>query len=290
VALNFAKKSWWETDQYTVADPIPRQIRDLPETFLGPKGLSLVKAYRDGSTQKGWGLNPPKGETAGFMPRYLHGDFLEKRALHRYETEDEPFAFVMRASQLIVIDIDGKNRGLEYVVELGLLPPTLAETSKSGNGYHLWYITPESWDLELGFAEVGDAIGIVQGVDIRNVGCVYHYPQQRWNDRELAPVPEGVWNRLTEKLQQRQQVAASIHNTIIQGDDLEILMMQDALVDELAKPLKPGNRNSYLFAIGNKMRQAQVPDWETKVSDRAAEVGLPAEEIERLVANISKQP
>ena len=46
----------------------------------------------------------------------------------------------------------------------------------------------------------------------------------------------------------------------------------------------------YLFAIGNKMRMAGVEKWDTKVYDRAIEVGLPAEEAERLVSNISKQP
>ena len=286
--LNFAKKNWWETDVYDQEAALPVQFDGLE--LFGPQGVALVKAYADGSTQKGWGLNPPKDEKTGFMPRYLKGDFLPRRALHRYESEGGPFAFVMRSARMIVIDIDGKNRGLEYVVELGLLPPTLAETSKSGNGYHLFYVTDEAWDDEKGFADVADSIGIVQGVDIRNVGCIYHHAQQRWNNRQLAPVPQGVWKRLQEKLAQRQHAAAAIADTLIQGDELEVMMMQDALVDELAKPLKSGNRNSHLFAIGNKMRQAGVVGWDTKVYDRGIEVGLPAEEMERLVSNISKQP
>ena len=288
MGLDFAKKNWWETDVYDQEAALPEQFDGLE--LFGPNGVALVKAYADGSTQKGWGLNPPKGEKTGFMPRYMKGDFLPRRALHRYEHDNEPFAFVMRSARMIVIDIDGKNRGLEYVVELGILPPTLCETSKSGNGYHLFYVTDEAWDDETGFAEVSDSIGIVQGVDIRNVGCIYHYPQQRWNSRKLAPVPQGVWQRLQEKLAQRQHAAAAIQNTLIQGDELEVMMMQDSLVDELAKPLKSGNRNSYLFAIGNKMRMAGVEKWDTKVYDRAIEVGLPAEEAERLVSNISKQP
>ena len=288
MGLNFSKKNWWETDTYEDASALPSAFDD--ETLFGPKGVALVKAYLDGSTQKGWGLNPPKGEEEGFMPRYLRGDFLSRRALHRFEESGSPFAFVMRSTRMIVIDIDGKNRGLEYVVELGLLPPTLAETSKSGNGYHLFYYTDEAWDEKVGFADIADSIGIVQGVDIRNVGCVYHYPQQRWNNRAPAPVPKAVWERLQLKLAQRQQAAAAIADTLIQGDDLEVMMMQDALTDELAKPLKTGNRNSHLFAIGNKMRQAGVTDWEKKVLDRALEVGLPTEEADRLVANISKQP
>lgn len=249
-----------------------------------------MKAYRSGETQKGWGLNPPKDSTEGFMPRYNRGEFLPRRAIHRFEHDNEPFAIVMRSLAVVAVDIDGKNGGLEFVKELGLLPPTLAETSKSGTGYHLFYATREAWDPVVGFADVSDSIGLVQGVDIRNVGCIYHYPQQRWNDRALAIVPDGLWNKLTEKLVQRQQAAAAIQSVVEQGDDLEIMMMQDSLVDELNKPLKSGNRNSYLFAIGNKMRQAGVDKWNEKVHARALEVGLPVEEADRLVSNIAKQP
>ena len=290
MGLDFSKKPWYEMDKYEDSSAVSQKMRELPATFLGPKGLALVKAYRTGETQKGWGLNPPKDSTEGFMPRYERGEFLERRALHRFEHDNEPFAFVLRAMRMVAVDIDGKNGGLEFVKELGLLPPTLAETSKSGTGYHLFYSTPESWDPVVGFADVSDSIGIVQGVDIRNVGCIYHYPQQRWNDREVVPVPPGLWNKLTEKLVQRQQAAAQIQSAVEQGDDLEVMMLQDSLVDELNKPLKSGNRNSHLFAIGNKMRQAQVRDWNVKVHARALEVGLPVEEADRLVSNIAKQP
>jgi Bifunctional DNA primase/polymerase, N-terminal len=288
VALDFTKKKWWETDEYSQEAAIPIQFEG--QDLFGPKGVALVKAYLDGSTQKGWGLNPPKGETNGFMPRYLRGDFLERRALHRYEGGDGPFAFVMRSARIIVVDIDGKKEGLEHVVELGMLPPTLAETSKSGNGYHLWYITDETWDDKLGFAGVNDSIGIVQGVDIRAVGCIYHHDTQRWNMRALAPVPTGLWQRLKEKQVARAQAQVAIQTVLIQGDDLEIMMLQDSLTDELAKPLKQGSRNTHLFAIGNKMRMAGISGWDEKVRDRALEVGLPADEVERLLANINKQP
>jgi hypothetical protein len=289
VALDFSKKKWWETDVYSQAAPLPWQFDKLD--LFGPKEAALVKVYADGSTQKGWGLNPPKGSDEGFMPRYMKGEFLPRRALHRYEEDGEPFAFVMRASRMIVVDIDGKNGGLEFVKELGILPPTLCETSKSGNGYHLWYSTNEDWSETEGFGELPDAIGLVQGVDIRAVGCVYHYDTQRWNDQRLAPVPESLWRRLQEKLQARATVAASIQNVMIQGDETEILMLQDSLIDELAKvKTSAGARNSTLFAIGNKMRMAGVADWETKIHDRALAVGLPADETDRLVANIAKQP
>jgi hypothetical protein len=290
MGLDFSKKPWYETDSYSNPEAMPNQLLPTTGSLWGPQGPALVKAYRSGETQKGWGLNPPKDSDRGFMPRYTSGEFLPRRALHRFEHDNEPFAFVMRSARLVAVDIDGKNGGLEFVKELGLLPPTLAETSKSGTGYHLFYETQEAWDDVVGFSDVSDSIGIVQGVDIRNNGCIYHYPQQRWNNREIARVPAGLWNKLTEKLVQRQQAAAAIQSVVEQGDDLEVMMMQDALVDELNKPLKSGNRNSYLFAIGNKMRQAGVSKWDEKVHARALEVGLPTEEADRLVSNISKQP
>jgi hypothetical protein len=65
-------------------------------------------------------------------------------------------------------------------------------------------------------------------------------------------------------------------------------MMQDQLIDELNKPITQGKRNNTLFAIGNQMRQGQVPDWEQLVSDRAVQVGLDGVEIDSLITNITR--
>ena len=286
MGLDFSKKKWWETDAY------PRDVAIPPEfaEHEGPNQVALVKVYSNGTTQKGWGINPPPDSNDGFMPRYLKGDFLPNRALHGYNNGDHGFAFVMRSYRLLVVDIDGKNRGMEFVNELGFLPPTLSEISKSGNGYHLWYIVPETWAEAAGFQGVNDSIGIVQGVDIRDTGCVYHWPQQRWNDRPLADVPDTLWKKLQQKLDRRNTVAAQIENTLQQGDETEILMLKDELVTELNKPIKPGMRNTTLFAIGNKMRQAGIPDWEIQIVNRGTAVGLDGGEIARITNNIARQP
>ena len=65
-------------------------------------------------------------------------------------------------------------------------------------------------------------------------------------------------------------------------------MMHDEILDRLKKPIKSGKRNNTLFAIGAEMAQAGVPDWETLLADRAVAVGLPPEEIEKLVKNINQ--
>ena len=288
MAIQIPTKSWWETDQYTDESllPIDLQVPDL----WGPQGPAIIKAWANGSTQTGWGLNPPRDSNEGFMPRYSRTEFNLRRLQQGYEKGRHAAAFVMRSARLIVVDIDGKNGGLAGAHQLGNLPFTLAETSKSGTGYHLWYRTPESWDENLGFAEVNDAIGLAPGVDIRNVGCVYHWPSQRWNGRQLAEVPANIWNQLRDKLVRREQAAAAISSVIATGDETEILIMHDSLIDELAKPIKPGQRNTTLFAIGNKMRQAGIPDWKDRIELRAVKVGLDLEEAERITANIAKQP
>ena len=84
----------------------------------------------------------------GFMPRYLRGVFNSRRVVYGYERGKWAYAFVMRSMRLVCVDIDGKNGGLEHAKKLGLLPPTLAETSKSGDGYHLFYLVDEEWDDE----------------------------------------------------------------------------------------------------------------------------------------------
>src|SRR6476660_1446540 len=116
------KKPWWMTDDYSEDLAAPDVIR----AQAGPKGLALVKAWPSGVTDPGWGLHPPKNSTEGFMPRYMRGEFNERRVLHGYAKDLWAFAFIMRSLRLVCIDIDGKNGGLEHAKKLGLLPPTLA--------------------------------------------------------------------------------------------------------------------------------------------------------------------
>jgi hypothetical protein len=187
----------------------------------------------------------------------------------------------------VCVDIDGKNGGFDQIASLGQLPPTLAETSKSGNGYHLFYLTPEDdWDVDTGYAQFTDRIGVALGVDIRSTGCVYHYPSQRWNTRSIVELPQFLADKLTERQTRLTAVTARITGTINSDEEMEILMLQDELVQELAKPIPAGRRNNSLFAIGSQMRLANVPDWENKILVRANEVGLDDAEAKKLVANI----
>ena len=273
---------WWRTDPYTVNAALTPGILE----HAGPNGVALVRAYEDGRTDPGWGLTSPKG--LAFMPKYERKLFHSGAILKMHNTYGQPFALVMRSVRLVCIDIDGKNGGLEHALRLGNLPPTLAETSRSGNGYHLFYSTSESWDENYGFAPFSDRIGVEQGVDIRATGCVFHFQQQRWNDRKIAPLPQYLAD-LIVKREQQQAASNSRITSILENDDpLETLMMQNELTMELKKPIAPGKRNNTLFAIGAQMFLAKIDDWETQVRDRAAQVGLDHDEIEKLVANISK--
>lgn len=283
------KLPWWQSDTYDIVDPVPQEFL----VQAGPQSVALVKAYEDDRTDEGWGLQgaPLKdrpGFKPGFMEKYLKGDFGARRALFGYNKNRHNFAFVMRSVSMICIDIDGKNGGLEHAKRLGALPLTLAETSKSGDGYHLFYEVAEEWDDKLGFGRLSDRIGIEQGVDIRATGCVYHHPQQRWNDRAVAPLPKHLYELLTQREQKQAATAARIQGVLAAGDDMEVLMMQDQLVSELAKPIPAGKRNNTLFAIGSQMREAQVPKWDELLAKRGDELGLGVEEIDKLVTNITR--
>lgn len=274
-------QSWWETDSYDDEGAIPQAILDA----TGPRGVALVRVRPGGQTSPGWGLQGKNG-AEGFMPRYMRGEFAPRSVLYGYERDKWAFAFVMRSINMIVVDIDGKNGGLEHANELlGNAAPTLAEVSKSGNGYHLFYSTDETWDDLTGFGEMSDAIGIVQGVDIRATGCVYHHKQQRWNDREVAPLPQHIRDRLVQRAQ-RKAAASAAAASVATLDPLERLMAHEELIAELNAPIPSGKRNNTLFAIGSRLKEAGVENWEKLVEDRADALGLDIPETSRLVRNI----
>lgn len=279
------KKPWWQTDTFETDVPLPPAFDELS----GPQGPGLVKVWGDGRTDQGWGLIGPQGDpSTGFMSRYPNGEFNARRVLYGFLKGKWAFALIMRSVRVICIDIDGKNGGFEHTKELGMLPPTLAETSKSGNGYHLFYLHDETWTDYKGFGALADRIGIVQGVDIRATGCVFHYPQQRWNNRDIAPLPEHLKELLAHREQKIEATNQRILKTLTDADPMEVLMMHDEMIRDLAKPIPAGKRNQTLFALGSQMQTAQVDDWEVKLRARADEVGLDAPEIEKLVSNITR--
>ena len=279
-----SSKPWWQSDLYSEDFAVP----EVFDQQAGPKGVALVKAWPSGVTDPGWGLLPPKGSTEGFMPRYMRNEFFPRRVLHGYARGNWAFAFIMRSLRLVCIDIDGKNGGLEHVKELGMLPPTLAETSKSGDGYHLFYLVDETWDDMKGFARLSDRIGIVQGVDVRATGCVYHYDTQRWNGRLLAELPIHLYEQLTHRDDKIAANTVRVKKILSDNDESEVMMMQDEILSDLAKPIPAGKRNTTLFAIGSQMAEAEIDDWETKLLARAEEVGLPDDEAQKIVDNVSR--
>lgn len=274
--------TWWqESDSYTddiaIGKPLYRE-----DTLIGRNGLATVRVFQDGKTLPGWGSE--------FMQNYMSNKFHLKRAgIHTFTTQSKhPFALVMRSISAICMDIDGKNGGYEGVKQLGFLPPTLAETSKSGNGYHLFYKVSDVWDIEHGFARFSDRIGIADGVDIRAVGCVYHYPNQKWNYTPMAPLPGHLEELLLATKMKRDASIAALATIMKDNDPVEVAIMHDQLLEELKQPINHGKRNSTLFAIGSKMKAASVDKWGTLVYDRALQAGLLAEEADKLVSNIEK--
>lgn len=291
--------TWYEKDdQYTLAVATPPEL--LRGVTTGPAGLALVDVYGDGRTLSGWGLAPlPATETRparpGFMIDYVRGRFRAEPRVRKFETREQPFAFVMRATNLLALDIDrhlddGGADGFTGVRQLGLLPPTLAETSKSGAGRHLFYRVPDAWEQDRGFDRFDDVIGLVPGVDVRTTGCVYHYAPQRWNELPIADAPVALLQLLDERRHRKTTKAAAIAAAAANPDDLETLIMHDSLLTELNKPIASGKRNNSLFAIGVQMKDAGFPNWQDQLRRRAGELFMDAGEDEKIIRNIERQP
>ena len=249
----------------------------------GPLGPAYVSVYEDGTTAPGWGEQL-------FMTKYLNRAFHARRAQVVYERYDQPFALVMRSVAMVAIDIDGKNDGFASAAGL-LLPPTLAETSRSGNGYHLFYLMEDTWDPVKGFAAQGDRIGFRPGIDIRGTGCVFHYPSQMWNGLDIARLPQHLEEDLrkhSSNLEARVAEIIQLRDSSDPDDQEEFLVMQDTIASKLTQPIPAGKRNNTLFAIGAEMATAGIQGWEQQVYDRAIQLGLPDAEATKLVGNIRK--
>ena len=275
--MQYPTTPWWQSELYTVSSLLPPV--DLTQ-YAGPMGPAYVQVFPDGTTASGWGEK-------SFIQKYTQRAFHSRRAQAVYDRHQTPFALVMRSVRLVAIDIDGKNGGIESAAAL-LLPPTLAETSKSGQGFHLFYLVDDTWDPRRGFAGMPDRIGFVEGVDFRGTGCVFHYPTQQWNNRQPAMLPDHIKDRLVAKSSSLEHNLAWIKQVRDTDDEVEILMMQEHVKSRLTAPIPKGRRNNTLFAIGAEMHQAQVPNWEEQVYNRAIEVGLDDAEATKLVGNIRR--
>lgn len=258
---------WFEDMVYPLGDPIGMWI-----TSWGPEDQARVKVYDStGKTQPGWG--EPE-----FMRNYKLGKFKADTHL--------PFAYVMRSFKGLVVDIDGKNGGIESAKLLNL-PLTLAETSKSGNGYHLWYAMDDDWDDELGYAGLNDRLGLVPGVDIRVTGCVFHYPHQRWSTTPLVTAPEHLVNRIQVR-QAMTVTPGAVAALVAAGDTKEIALRVAQAKDMLDRPIPQGKRNQTLFAAGAQLFLLGYPKWEDKVRETGDKLGLEDEELDKIVTNVPK--
>lgn len=230
---------WYEEpDQYKHDTP----WSDLRE-HAGPYGVAVVKVYGE-KTQPGWGREY-------FMRNYTRLFFVD------WPTDGSPYALVMRSLRLLCVDIDGKNDGYKEAAKLEL-PPTLAETSKSGNGHHLFYVYPDQWDDTDGYAGQPDRIGMWPGIDIKSSGVVYHHSHQLWNSEALAQLPDSTW----ELLQKRNARDALLRVTPTQASEMtdeDLKFKRDMLLIELSKHRKDG-RDTSLWRIGASLLNIGVDE------------------------------
>lgn len=275
------KAPWWREKQGYSRSQLQPPI-DMSRVS-GPLGPAYVAVYEDGTTAPGWGERQ-------FMKKYLDRGFHARRAEAIYQRHEAPFALVMRSVSMVCIDIDGKNGGYSSAAGL-LLPHTLAETSRSGDGFHLFYLMGDTWDPVKGFAAQGDRIGFRPGIDIRGTGCVFHYPSQLWNGLDIARLPQHLeeeLSRRTNDIEVRVAEITRLRDSSDPDDQEEFLIMQDTIQSKLTQPIPAGKRNNTLFAIGAEMATAGIQGWEKQIYDRAIQLGLPDAEATKLVGNIRK--
>ena len=264
---------WFEDNhQYTGRSAIPTQLKY--------DKLALVRVYDQGVTQPGWGAKD-------FMRNYLNGQFLPGRSTRPYEVSDAPFAIVMRSLPYVCIDIDGKNGGIETARVLSL-PYTLAERSKSGNGYHLFYELPlTEWHPERGYDEISDIIGLLPGIDIKGTGVVYHYSTQRWNDVAVTELPESLFELLARARDIRRVSRVNRGGANSLSED-ELLIVHDEIRERFKAPLRVGSRNQELYKLGAAAHGARLPDWVRLVEAAGEGVELSRDEVHHIIANIHR--
>lgn len=263
-------KDWYTRDAYDVE--FFSEVETLP--CLWREEVATVEVYKDGKTQPGW-------SEAEFIRNYWLGRF------NRVRDASKPFAYLMRAFSGFVIDIDGKNGGIESAKQLNL-PPTLAETSKSGNGYHLWYAFPEEyadWSTNGGFDALRDRLSVVPGVDLKAVGCVYHYPQQRWNSRGVRVAPQHLMRTLTVKSGQGADPKV-LRKLVDDKDEREIKRLIDDAMDTLSRPIPQGRRNQTLFAVGSRLHLLGYETWKDDLFKAGQACGLAHDEICKIASNV----
>ena len=265
---------WFEdAKQYVVPDPVPDEFTDYGT-------LSLVRVGSGGKTESGWGAKD-------FVANREAGRFGAQRSIDAFMKFRQPFAFVMRSVPFVAVDIDGKNGGIQTATILRL-PRTLAETSKSGNGYHLFYRIPMArWNAKRGFDDLEDHNGIIPGVDIRGTGVIFHHDTQRWNMEPIADLPMSLYDLLTRAKEIRHN--AKVTRNGAEGlDEDELVLVHDRLTNQLAGPAKVGTRNQRLFAIGTQMYATHYPEWDVRVIERGRELGLGEQELDSIIQNIIK--
>jgi len=262
---------WFEDHEQYVNRDLPTQLGNWPRA-------SLVKVNSDGTTQKGWGQDD-------FVRNQEAGHFPVEKSLRLFARYGQPYGIVMRSLPMLCTDIDGKNGGIGTSRVLNL-PRTLAERSKGGNGYHLFYSIPYTlWDPVYGYNEIPDIIGLIPGVDIKGTGIVFHYPNQMSNLLDVAPLPPSL-HSLVSRAREIRHHARVTRADAENLDDEEKAILWDSLLTKLNARFAAGNSNNSLYKIGARMFSADYPDWQAEIARRGREIGKDEREISEIIKNI----
>ena len=263
---------WFEThDQYT----------HPPESMIDPN-WPIIPLSSQGKPCEKYGDG--KWREPQFKPS------IDPGLLKRFQ-----YALHMMDTPLLCVDIDRHNNdGVATLADWrerfsAALPPTLATRSKSGRGYHLFYLKPD--DLHR------DVIGLSTrpgarprestGIDIRAWGLVAFCTRETERTivattNGLTPVECPVW--LAYLIRQNTPPPSRPAPSNTTG----ISPFRSGCPRDCASPVTEGQRNNEIHRWGFGLSFSYV-DWADHIRHRGRISGLDDREIERMITSIKQK-
>lgn len=254
---------WFEDDSQYTHDPSSMISPDWPVIPLSNRGKPIVQ-YGGGK----WGEDRFRPRTA---PELL---------------ERPLFALCMAGTGLMCLDIDRhQSDGVATLADwreefhVGM-PPTLATRSKSGTGYHLFYLKPETVRRDVIGLRIREGESGASGLDVRATGLVSFCTRDGQgmiatphNGLPVAPCPRWLELVLTAKSRPEYIPAPFIGE--LRG-----------CPGKCGQAIAEGQRNDTLFRWGLGLSNS-YDNWAEHVTHRGRASHLPEPEIRRIITSIA---
>jgi hypothetical protein len=277
--LQQIKTHWFECDDYTAGRYSP----------LLKEGIEVIACNQTNGipVEKGFGVNDWKP-----------GKF--KATKEKVVGKDH--ALLMKSINVLCVDIDGKNGGMDNLHKLGYLPPTLAEISRSGTGYHLYYSLTDAQNSTFSMDFAGKS-ALATGVDIKTQGLVFQAvatsKHQMYNARQLSLIPDSLANLVELNTIKKQKARVFFKSP--QGlkelekkrqaqpkDEWDWSSLGTPCSGYCLSPIPQGMRNDSLYTFGLAKMANGETDWEKHMGHAARKSNIPNDELGVLVGQVKR--